>query len=214
MRAGRAAGRADPSEDLADPHRLADPGFDLRHMPVTGRKTVAVVDLDHLAVAAAPAGSGHRAGRGGVDCLAGFAAEVDAGVHRWPAEERIEPHAESGRQVDFAFDRLSHRDRTERPGQAIDLRAGEIDAGDLAVEIAAAVRRRHGNEGTAGACRTACGGDSARIDADLGAHAAETPGLGVNALFNRIESGGLTRFNAVEGRLQEADRAVDPACRK
>ena len=60
MRAGRAAGRADLADGLADPHRLADLDVDLRQVAVAGGEAVAVVDLDHLAVAAFPAGDASR----------------------------------------------------------------------------------------------------------------------------------------------------------
>src|SRR4051794_13038474 len=56
MRSGRAAGRADPADGLADLDLLADLHFDLRHVTVAGREAIAVIDLDHLAVAAVPAG--------------------------------------------------------------------------------------------------------------------------------------------------------------
>src|SRR5690349_4622751 len=56
VRAGRAAGRADLADDLADTHRLSDSHVDLRQMAITGREPVAVVDLDHIAVAAVAAG--------------------------------------------------------------------------------------------------------------------------------------------------------------
>src|SRR6516225_306058 len=56
MRAGGAAGRADLADHLSDPDGVADLDVDLREMAVAGRKPVAMVDLDHAAVAAAPAG--------------------------------------------------------------------------------------------------------------------------------------------------------------
>ena len=54
---------------------------DLRQMAITGRKPVAVIDLDHLAVAAAPAGGGHRAAGSRVDRFAKLATEIDARMH-------------------------------------------------------------------------------------------------------------------------------------
>ena len=114
MRAGRAAGRAELADHLADADLVADRDVDLRQMAVAGRKPVAVIDLDHLAVAAAPAGDGDGAGGGGVDRLADFAAEIDAGVHRGLVHERIHANAERRGQVDLAGDRLAHRHGDER----------------------------------------------------------------------------------------------------
>ena len=68
---------------------LADLHLDLRHVAVARREAVAVVDLDHLAVAAAPARGLDGAVGGGAHRVAGAAAEIEAGVHRRPAEERI-----------------------------------------------------------------------------------------------------------------------------
>src|SRR5204863_5083698 len=55
MRARRATGRADRADHLADLDDLADLDVDLGEMAVAGRQSVAVVDLDHAAIAALPA---------------------------------------------------------------------------------------------------------------------------------------------------------------
>src|SRR5262245_29559263 len=80
MRAGRTSGRADAADDLADLDRLADLDVDCRQVAIAGREPVAVVDLDHLAVAAVPAGGGDRAVRRGAHRIAGVAAHVETGV--------------------------------------------------------------------------------------------------------------------------------------
>src|SRR6266850_2071882 len=56
MGACRASGRAEAADDLADLDVLADRDVDLGQMAVTRHHPVAVVDLDHPAVAAVPAG--------------------------------------------------------------------------------------------------------------------------------------------------------------
>src|ERR1700726_4447221 len=48
MRAGRAPGRAQASDHLADANALPNLDVDFRQMAVTGGKAVAVIDLDHL----------------------------------------------------------------------------------------------------------------------------------------------------------------------
>src|SRR5665213_3929899 len=109
MWTGRAAGRADLADDLADADLIADADVYLGHMPITGRKPAAVIDLDHLAVAAGPAGDADGAGGGGVDRFADLAAEVDAGVHCRLVNEWIHADAERRRLVDLASHRLAHR---------------------------------------------------------------------------------------------------------
>src|SRR5689334_6787253 len=89
MRPGRASGGADPADDLPDADRLTDLDVDLRQMRVARGKAVAVIDLDHLAVAAVPARDRHRPGGGRACRLAGVGAEVEAGVHRGCPDERI-----------------------------------------------------------------------------------------------------------------------------
>src|SRR6266568_2651720 len=105
MRAGRTSGRADAANDLPDLDLLADLHFDLRHVAVARREAVAMVDLDHVAVAAAPARGFDDAVGGGADRVAGLAAEVEAAMHRGPAQEGVRPHTEAGRQIDLAHDR-------------------------------------------------------------------------------------------------------------
>src|SRR5690242_12099130 len=98
MRAGRAASRADLADHLTDLDDVADLHVDLREMAVARGQPVAMVDLDHAAIAAAPARRDHLAVGGGADGIAGLSAEIEAGVHRGPAEEGIGAHAEAGRE--------------------------------------------------------------------------------------------------------------------
>src|SRR6185312_4779803 len=93
MGPGGAAGRADLADDLADVDDLADLDVDLREVAVPRREAVAVVDFDHIAVAAVAAGAGDAAARGGMHRLAGFTAHVEAGVHRRAMQERVHAHA-------------------------------------------------------------------------------------------------------------------------
>ncbi len=103
-------------------------------MAVARRKAVAVIDLDHVAVAAAPARGFHGAVGGDAHRIAGLAAEVEAAVHRRPAEERIRPHAEAGRQIDLAHDRLSHRHCGHGARQPLDVGARDLHTIELALE--------------------------------------------------------------------------------
>src|SRR5437879_4551811 len=94
MRTGRAAGGADLADGLADRDALADLDVDLRHMTVAGRKSVAMVDFDHVAVAAIPAGSGDGAVGGDAHRIAFVTAQIDAGMDRRSPHERVHAHAE------------------------------------------------------------------------------------------------------------------------
>src|ERR1700687_1285084 len=76
MRAGGAGGEADLADGLRDVDRLAAPPADFRQMAVTGGQAMAVVDLDHIAVAALPAGDGHAAVGGGAHRIAALAAQI------------------------------------------------------------------------------------------------------------------------------------------
>src|SRR5580693_682346 len=109
MRAGRAPGRADPTDHLADANALADTNVDFRQMAVAGGKSVAVIDLDHLAVAAAPAGRRHGSRSRSVGRLAIAAAEIYSRVHCRHMQERIDAHAEWRGEIDLAGHRLAHR---------------------------------------------------------------------------------------------------------
>src|SRR5262249_11228680 len=82
MWSGGAAGGAALADDLTDLDRVAALGVDAGEVAVARRHAVAVVDLDHLAVAALPAGKCHCAVRGRAHRVAGIAAHVEAGMHR------------------------------------------------------------------------------------------------------------------------------------
>src|SRR5205823_11852533 len=180
---------ADTADDLADPDRLADPHVDDREMAVAGGEAVAEVDLDHAAVAAAPAGAGHGAIGGGAHRFAGLAAEIQSGVHGGRADERIDAHAVDRRQVDLAGDRLAQGHAAERAHEPIDLDTRKADTLNLALERAGAGRQTRRHERTAGAA--AARRDLSGIDAKLAEHAADALGAGVVAFLERGEGGNL-----------------------
>ena len=70
VRTRGAAGRTDPAEHRAGLDFLAFGHQHLGHMAVAGRKAIAVIDLDHIAVAAERAGVDDAPGGGGVDISA------------------------------------------------------------------------------------------------------------------------------------------------
>src|SRR4029079_11560813 len=122
------------ADDLANPDRLANLHIDLRQVSITGREAIAVIDLHHLAVPAAPARALDLAVSGGAYWIAGAAADIEAGVHRRAAEERVGAHAETRRQIDLAQDWLSHRHSAKCQGQPLGVQPGQMDAVKLALE--------------------------------------------------------------------------------
>ena len=89
--------------------------IDLREVAVAGRQTVAVIDLDHFAVAAAPAGGGRPCRCGRVDRVAGVAAEIESGVHAPARAEWIDAHAEREAVSISPFTGLRTGTGSERP---------------------------------------------------------------------------------------------------
>src|SRR5690606_6772107 len=102
---GRAPGVAEPRDDLAALHGVADGDEIRRVVRVAGHVAVAVIDLDELAVTLTRPGPDHDA-RADRQLLAALAAgKVDPLVERAAAGERIGPLAEARRDV-------PRRDRT------------------------------------------------------------------------------------------------------
>src|SRR5436190_21650770 len=148
VRAGGAAGRADLADHLADLDDVADLDVDRGEMAVAGGEAVAMVDLDHAAITALPAGRGHLAVGGGADGIARGGAEIKPGVHRGPSQEGIAAHAETGGELDFADDGLAIGHQRKRAVEFFDLHAGEVDAIELALEGAGVGGKLYRDEGT------------------------------------------------------------------
>ena len=82
-------------------------------------------------------------------------------MHRGPAEERIAADAEAGGEFDLADHRLAIGHQRQRAVQTIDLRAGEVDAVELALERAGIGRKFYRNERAADAGARRCGSPAA-----------------------------------------------------
>jgi hypothetical protein len=102
MAAGRTAGRAHQADDLAALHAGIVGDEDLREVAVARLDAAAMVDLDEVAVAALAAGMADDAVGGRVDRRADRAGDVDAGMHRRGAAERIRTDAEAGGEGDLS----------------------------------------------------------------------------------------------------------------
>src|SRR3954447_16111264 len=103
-------------------------------MAVAGRKAVAVVDFDHAAVAARPSRRDHLAVGGGAHGITHRGAEIEPGVHRRTAEERVAADAEAGGELDLADHRLAIWHQRQRTAEALGLSASDIDPVELAFE--------------------------------------------------------------------------------
>ena len=164
-----------------------------------------MIDLDHLAVAAAPAGIDDGAGRGRVDRLAGVAAEIEAGMHRRDVQERIDAHAEGGAQVDFAGHRLAHRHVDERAAELLGLCARDVHARQRALEAVAFAGQLDRNE-RAAARRPA---PAVELEPEIGEHAAQLARFAFVALLHLRERGGLAPLDAIERRLDACKLCAD-----
>ena len=121
MAAGRAPGRAHAADLLAAGDVLAGRDEHHRHVAVTGRDALAMVDLDEVAIAARiPPGAKHGAVGGGVDWRADRAGKVDPGVHRSACGERVRTNTEA-RGEGGGADRLFGRDGDHAILKAVEL---------------------------------------------------------------------------------------------
>src|SRR5216683_6836841 len=93
----------------------------------------------------------HLAVRGRAHGVSHGGAEIEPGMHGGTAEEGIAADAEAGGELDLADDGFAIGHQCQRPVEALDLGAGDIDPIELPLERAGVARKFHGNEGTADA---------------------------------------------------------------
>src|SRR5262249_23928562 len=211
VRSRRAPGRTDLADDLPGLDRLADANGDRRQVAVAGRQSVAVIDVDHAAVAAAPARGGHGAVGGGVHRIAGLAMEIEPGVQGRRAQEWSDADAEAGLQIELAVDRLAHGNGAESAREPGDLRACDLDAMKLALEAHGILGHLRGNERTANRAGTVAGRGLGDVEAEFDQHAAHTPRLRIVIVRDRVDHCRLALFEAIERSLQAGDNAADAA---
>src|SRR5690606_14399945 len=89
VRPGRTAGAADSADDRAGIDLLPAAGVPSRHVRIASHHAIAMADLDHLAVTGLGTNESHRALSRRMDRRSDGAAEVEPGVHRRAAMERI-----------------------------------------------------------------------------------------------------------------------------
>ena len=138
MRAGRAAAAADLADDGAGRDVLADLHVDPAQMCVARRKSVAMIDLDHAAVAAVPARLRNDAWRRGMGAGAERRAKVDARMQRRGAEQRILADAVAARDRPTRR-RIVDRKRARFLLQRVQLVERVVQFLDLGVEHGRAV---------------------------------------------------------------------------
>ena len=118
MRPGGAAGAAEEADLGLRRDALADRYRGAVQMCIARGDAVAVVDLDDLAVIVAVAGEGHHPGRRGIDRRHVGRQEIDPGMQRGAAVDRIAPHPEPAADV-IAGEWRRHR---QRPDQVLQRR--------------------------------------------------------------------------------------------
>ena len=96
MCARRATARAHLAEHVSALHDLALADADLRHMRITRGQPVAMVDFDHPAVTAVPAGGHDLALASRPDGAPGGNLEIEPRMHGRRLQERVAPDAEGG----------------------------------------------------------------------------------------------------------------------
>ncbi len=134
------------ADHLADLDVFADLDADLGEMAVAGRQPVAVIDLDHAAIAAGPARRHHLAVGGDAHRIALSGAEVEAGVHcRSPEEGSLrtpKPLVNSTSPTTG----LRYGTSASVWFRPLHLGAIDIDAVELTLERAGVGRELHRNE--------------------------------------------------------------------
>src|SRR5436189_4945905 len=80
MGAGRTPGRSDITDQLSARDRLADLDLDPREVSIACEQAIAMIDLDHISIAAFPACFGHRSGRRSDHSVATLTVDVHSGV--------------------------------------------------------------------------------------------------------------------------------------
>src|SRR5215470_126166 len=211
VRSGRASGRTDLADDLPGPDGLADVNVDRRQMTVAGRQSVAVINVDHAAAAAAPARGGHRAVGGGAHRIAGLAVKIEPSMHGRPAQERVDADAEARLQIELALDRLAHGNGAQRAREPTDLRARDLDAVKLPLEAHRTLGQLRRDEWTAERAGTVARCGLVDVEAEFDQHAAHAPRLRIVIVRDRVDHRRLALFEAIKRGLQADDDAADAA---
>ena len=134
MRSGRPAARAHLAEHRPLLDALAFLDQRLRHMRVAGDEAVAVIDLDHDAIAAHGPRVRHAAGRGRVYLGPPRLAEIDARMQREAAEERVGAITEGRSDAGVAKKRHAHRHEGHERLEALGSSEVARNAGQRLVE--------------------------------------------------------------------------------
>src|SRR3954451_24888966 len=198
VRPSRPSGGADFPDHLSDLDHIANPDIDLRQMAVSGCQAIAVVDLDHAAIAARRSRGHHLSVRGSAHRITCRGAEVETGMHRRAAEEWIAADSESAGEFDLADHRLSIGHEGEGPIKSVNLRAGDVNSIKLAFERPGVRRKLQRNEGPAHAgarCRRLQLG---HVQSKIAKDPAHTPYPRFHAVFDGVQARHLTALDLVE----------------
>src|SRR5262249_17786848 len=97
-------------------------------MTEAGCEPVAMTDLDHISIAALPARNRHLAVRRRSHWIASIAPQINTGMDRKTAQDRVHSFSEWRCHICFADGRIAHRNCGQRPAVAVNLRPSRVDA--------------------------------------------------------------------------------------
>ena len=141
-------------------------------MAVAGRKSIAMIDLDHAAIAAVQAGGDHLAVGGRAHRIAGSAADIDAGMDRGAFDERIPCACRTASSCRCRRTRVCARAKAASVRLSlVDMRARKADAVELAFEWPCIGGEFDRDKRAAHARARRCGFQLRDIEAEVGEHA-------------------------------------------
>jgi hypothetical protein len=130
-------------------------------------------------------------------------------MHRRAAEEGIAADAEAGSEFDLADDGLAIGHQRQRPVEALDRGAGDIDPVELPLERTGIGWKFYGNEGAADARARSGGFELRHVEAEIGEHAAHPADARFHAVLDRGQCRHLAPLDGIERGLQADQNVVD-----
>src|SRR4030088_3786696 len=178
-------------------------------MAVAGRQPVAVFFSHHAAIAPGRSRRHHFSIRGRAYWVARCCAEIEAGVHGRPTEERIAANPEAGREFDYADHRLAIRHQRKGPVETLYLDPGVIDPVELALESACVGWKLDWNVGTTHARTWRRSFQLRHIETEIGKEAAHAAYTRFHTIFDRAKRRHLAARDLIERTLQADPKVLD-----
>ena len=197
MGAGRAARGTNPADDATACDALAHFHIDGGEMRVARGQAIAMIDLDHVAIAADDIGFHHLAGSGGPHRGTLMGLEIDARMHRYGPREGIGPGAERACRLEF-------RRHGTGDGQGVDNATHPFGLLDIKLHLRQFQLERPGIlaslERHQRATLVGCLGrrhKARRIKPGLGKDGREALGIAAHQAVHAVQCGDLLAFHAI-----------------